>query len=151
MGSVKLEAFNTIKDGTASGLTVIALIFDYYGYYIADAIVGVIIACIIITIGFAAIKESSLMLVDHCDGMCLDNRDLIKKIIESVDGVLAAHNVRLRRTGPVLQGEVEIEVHEDMPVKELKNIKKEINKRVKLSIPVLERLTVTPHEVEDEK
>ncbi|PNX45707.1 MAG: hypothetical protein BV457_09055, partial [Thermoplasmata archaeon M9B1D] len=33
MSSVKLEAFNTIKDGTASGLAVVALIFDIYGYY----------------------------------------------------------------------------------------------------------------------
>ena len=31
MGSVKLEAFNTIKDGTASGLTVIALILSSQG------------------------------------------------------------------------------------------------------------------------
>ncbi len=150
MGSVRLEAFNTIKDGVASGLTVVALIFDYYGFFIADAIVGMIIAGIIITIGFAAIKESSLMLVDHCDGMCLDHRDLVKQIAESVEEVHAAHIVRLRRTGPVLQGEVEIEVAEDMPVKELKKIKKEIVKRVKQSIPDIENLTVTPHIEDDE-
>ena len=40
MGSVKLEAFNTIKDGVASGLTVIALILSSQGIYIADGIVG---------------------------------------------------------------------------------------------------------------
>ena len=72
MGSVRLEAFNTIKDGTASGLTVVALIFDYYGYFIADAIVGFIIAGIIVTIGFTAIKEASYMLVDACDMECID-------------------------------------------------------------------------------
>ena len=60
LGSLKLDAFNTIKDGTASFLTVVALILASIGFEIADAIVGFIIAFIIISIGFASIKESSL-------------------------------------------------------------------------------------------
>jgi len=84
MGSVKLEAFNTIKDGTASGLTVVALILSSYGIVIADAIVGFVIAGIIITIGFIAIKESSLMLVDACDSECVDRSYMIKEIAEEI-------------------------------------------------------------------
>ena len=82
MSSVKLDAFNTIKDGTASGLAVIALILASMGFLIADAIVGFIIAGIIVTIGFSAIKESSYMLVDACDKECIDRTYSIKKIAE---------------------------------------------------------------------
>ncbi len=151
MSSVKLEAFNTIKDGTASGLAVVALIFDIYGYYIADAIVGFIIAGIIVSIGFAAIKESSYMLIDACDGECVDKSYMIKKIAEKIEGVESAHIVRLRRSGPVLQGELEIKVPCDMTVREFNKVKDKINKKIKEEFDDIERLTVTAITIEKEK
>jgi len=151
MSSVKLEAFNTIKDGTASGLAVVALIFDIYGYYIADAIVGFIIAGIIVSIGFAAIKESSFMLIDACDGECVDKSYMIRKIAEKIEGVESAHIVRLRRSGPVLQGELEIKVPCDMTVREFNKIKDKINKKIKDEFDDIERLTVTAITIEKDK
>lgn len=143
MSSVKLDAFNTIKDGIASGLTVVALIFASFGYYIADAVVGFIIAGIIVSIGFAAIKESSYTLVDACDGYCILQGSEVKKIAENVEGVKSAHVVRLRRSGPVAQGEIEIKVSGDMSVKELDEIRKKIQKLAKEKYPDIEHLTVT--------
>jgi cation diffusion facilitator family transporter len=148
MSSVKLEAFNTIKDGTASGLAVVALVFDIYGYYIADAIVGFIIAGIIVSIGFAAIKESSYMLIDACDGECVDKSYMIKKIAEQIEGVESAHIVRLRRSGPVLQGELEIQVPCDMTIREFNKIKDKINKKIIEEFDDIERLTITAVTVE---
>jgi cation diffusion facilitator family transporter len=149
MGSIKLDAFNTIKDGIASGLTVVALILTSYGILIADAIVGFIIAGIIVSIGFAAMKESSYMLIDACDGFCLDQGGVVKMIAEGVDGVESAHVVRLRRSGPIFQGELEIKVKADMPIKEFNKIKKEILKYVKIKYPEIERLTITAIPEED--
>jgi cation diffusion facilitator family transporter len=143
MSSVKLDAFNTIKDGIASGLTVVALIFASFGYYIADAVVGFIIAGIIVSIGFAAIKESSYTLVDACDSYCILQGSEVKKIAERVEGVKSAHVVRLRRSGPVAQGEIEIKVSGDMSVKELDEIRKKIQKLAKEKYPDIEHLTVT--------
>jgi len=149
MGSIRLEAFNTVKDGVASGLTVVALIFDYYGYFIADAIVGFIIAGIIVTIGFAAIKESSFMLVDACSSECIERGSVIKNIAEDVDGVDKAHIMRLRQSGPVYQGELEIEVSHDLTVREFNKIKNTVIKEVKNVFPEVERLTVTIAEKEE--
>jgi len=143
MGSIKLDAINTIKDGVASELAVVALILSSFGYYIADAIVGFIIAGIIVIIGFTAIKESSYTLVDACDGYCILQGSEVKKIAESVEGVISAHVVRLRRSGPVAQGEIEIKVPADMSVKELDEIRKKIIKLAKEKYPDIERLTVT--------
>ena len=144
MGSVKLDAFNTIKDGVASGLAVVALLLSSMGYIIADAIVGFIIAVIIVTIGFAAIRESSYMLVDACDNECIDRSYVIKKITEEVSGVESAHIVRLRKSGPIHQGEVEIKVSNDMTVGELNKIKRRIMKNIRDRFPDVERLTITP-------
>ena len=143
MGSVKLDAFNTVKDGIASGLTVVALLLASIGYYVADAIVGFIIAGIIVSIGFAAIKESSYTLVDACDGYCLLQGSDVKKIAESVKGVKSAHIVRLRRSGPVAQGEIEIKVDGKMSVKELDNIRKKIQQLAKEKYPDIQIYSIS--------
>jgi len=145
MGSVRLDAFNTIKDGTASFLAVVALILSSRGYFVADAIVGFIIAGIIITIGFAAIKESSLMLVDACDGICIQRGLALRLMAESLEGVYAARVVRLRRTGPVFQGEIEIAVSPEMSIRDFDLIRSRIQKITKDQFPEIERLSVTSH------
>jgi cation diffusion facilitator family transporter len=149
LASLKLDAFNTIKDGTASFLTVLALMFAAYGFIIADAIVGFIIAFIIISIGFASIKESSYVLVDACDRSCVDVGPLIKDVAEEINGVKTAHIIRLRRTGPVMQGELEIDVPGNMTVKELYKLRKEIEKKVKSNVPDLEKISIIAHPEED--
>jgi len=143
MSSVKLEAFNTIKDGAASGLTVIALLLSSQGILIADGIAGFIIAIIIVFIGFAAIKESSYMLIDACNGECIDISTSIKQIAEEVKGVKSSHIVRLRKSGPIFQGEMEIEVTEDMTIKEFNEIKINIKNRINEIFPEIERVTIT--------
>jgi len=151
MSSVKLDAVNTIKDGTTSFLTVVALILSSYGYTIADSIIGFIIAGLIVTIGFAAIKEAGYMLIDACDGDCLMYGVLIKTYAERVKGVQSAQVVRLRRTGPVIQGELEIMVPGEMTVSELNQIQLEIIRISTEKISELERLTITvvPYEKEE--
>lgn len=143
LSSVKLDAINTIKDGTTSFLTVAALILSSLGYTIADSIIGFVIAGLILTIGFAAIKESGYMLLDACDGDCLMYGILIKTYAERINGVQAAHVVRLRRTGPVIQGELEITVPGEMTVSELDQIQSEIIRVSTEKISELERLTIT--------
>jgi divalent metal cation (Fe/Co/Zn/Cd) transporter len=151
MSSVKLDAFNTIKDGTTSFLTVAALVLSSFGYTIADSVIGFVIAGLIVTIGFAAIKEAGYMLVDACDGDCLMYSVLIKTYAERVPGVRSAQVVRLRRTGPVIQGELEIMVPGEMTVSELNQVQSEIIKIATEKISELERLTITvvPFEKEE--
>jgi cation diffusion facilitator family transporter len=143
INSVKLDAFNTIKDGTTSFLTVTALLLSTFGYNLADSIIGFIIAGIIVFIGFAAIKEAGYMLVDACDGDCLMYGVLIKTYAERVQGVQEAKVVRLRRSGPVIQGELEITVPGDMTISEFDRIQSEIIRISSEKISELERLTIT--------
>jgi cation diffusion facilitator family transporter len=151
MSSVKLEAFNTIKDGTASGLAVIALILASMGFLIADAIVGFIIAGIIVTIGFSAIKESSYMLVDACDKECIDRTYSIKKIAEEIENVESANLIKLRKSGPIYQGELEIKVSYDMTIRDFNKTKNKILKKVQSVFPEVKRLTISLAEEKNQK
>jgi cation diffusion facilitator family transporter len=142
LSSVKLDAYNTIKDGTASFLAVIALLVSGYGYPVADAVVGFVIAGIILTIGFATIKEASYILVDACDLECVDRGQVMMNYINGIEDVHAAKVVRLRRTGPVLQGEIEIHVPGDMTITEVHKLREEIVSDLKKRNPDIERMTV---------
>jgi cation diffusion facilitator family transporter len=150
LSSVKLDAYNTIKDGTASALAVVALLVSGYGYPVADAVVGFIIAGIIISIGFATIKEASYVLVDACDSDCIEQGQVMMKYVNDLEGVHSAKMVRLRRTGPVLQGEIEIHVPGDMSITEVDKIRHKIVKYLKDSIPDIERMTVVALPVGEE-
>jgi len=142
LSSVKLEAFNTVKDGTASLLAVVALILSGYGYPVADAVVGFIIAAIILTVGFAAIKESGYMLADACDAACVDQSLLIQNLVSQIEGIQKAHLVRLRRTGPVYQGELIVLVPGNMTIAEVEEVKREIGIVLRERIPDLGPLTI---------
>ncbi len=61
MSSVKLDAINTIKDGTTSFLTVVALLLSSFGYAAADSIIGFIIAGVIVTIGLPSKKQGTCL------------------------------------------------------------------------------------------
>lgn len=149
MGSVKLEAFNTIKDGAASGFTALALMFAHYGYPMADAIAGFVIAGLLVTVGFVAIKESSYMLIDGCDQGCIDRSFVIKVIVEEIPKVGSAQVVRLRKTGPFYQGEIEIAVSPDMTIGEFKLLKNRILSRVQSRLPDIKNLTISIHTGEE--
>ena len=143
LGSAKLEAFNTIKDGAASVLAVAALVLSRSGYPLADALIGFVIAVIIPSIAFAAIKEGSLMLVDACDGTCVDQGIVLRNIMHHFPQVKASRMVRLRRTGPYYQGDMIIEVPEDMTIKEVDRLKEKMKQWAKRKIPNLHHLTIT--------
>lgn len=143
LGSARLEAFNTIKDGSASVLAVIALFLTHRGYPEADALIGFVIALIILSIAFAAIKEASLILVDACDTTCIDRGQVLRNIMHHFHEIKTSRLVRLRRTGPYYQGDMVIEVPEDMTIGEVDELKAEMEEWAKKKIPNLHHLTIT--------
>jgi cation diffusion facilitator family transporter len=151
LSSLKLDAFNTIKDGTASFLAVVALVLSAYGYPVADSIVGFVIAAIILSIGFATIKESSYILVDACDTECIEQGQVIRSIADGMKGVKWTKIVRLRRSGPVTQGEIEIHVPGSMTISEVERIRARIIEKSRQEFPDMEQLAVVAVPYEDEK
>lgn len=141
--SARLEAFNTLKDGSASALTVVALLLSSAGFATADAVVGFVIAGAIVSIGFISVKEASAMLVDACDSQCLLQGQVIRRITGDIDGILDATFIRLRRSGPVLFGELEVMVPRDMSIAEVYDIRQRILDHAAREVPELERLTIT--------
>ncbi|MGH9999133.1 MAG: cation diffusion facilitator family transporter, partial [Nitrosopumilaceae archaeon] len=63
--SLRLDAKNSIKDGTSSFVGFVSVLAaTYFGFVFMDAIGGIIIAGYIFFVSYTAIKESALVLVD---------------------------------------------------------------------------------------
>ncbi|MGI0040452.1 MAG: cation diffusion facilitator family transporter, partial [Nitrosopumilaceae archaeon] len=80
--SLKLDAKNSIKDGTASFVGFVSIVAAaYFGFTFMDAIGGIISAGYIFFMAYTAIKESALVLVDaiHNPQMTDNIKEIITK------------------------------------------------------------------------
>lgn len=141
LSSARLDAVNTIKDGTTSSLTVLTLLLVSVGWNF-DPYVGFIMAAIIYTVGVAAIRESGLVLLDACDGQCMSLGGVIQEVAMRIPGVQKARVVRLRQTGPVFFGEIELTVPRSMTVQQFEAICEEVRARAKERMPSIEHLAI---------
>jgi cation diffusion facilitator family transporter len=138
--ALKTDAKNSIKTGAASSIVFLGLAFSYLGYYRVEAVAGMVIAIFIFVISYGAVKESSLTLMDGC--ACPGTRGNVKSIAESVEGVEDVHEIRLRKSGPYVVGEMHIKVDGNLSVYAANEIVEKIEKLIKKHMPVLRGLTI---------
>lgn len=137
--SLKLDANNAIKDGSASFIVFFTVLASSLGFHQMDAVGGMIVAVFILFISYVVIKESSLVLLD-----AYHNPVLVEEIRKIAEGLgTNVKDILLRASGPYIQTEIHIEVEGSMTVDQLDKIKTEIENRVKQSLDGVRRVVVT--------
>lgn len=128
--ALKADAFNSTKD-VLTGITAFAgiALSKYLNIKETDSIAGIIIALFVFTVAYSVVKESSLVLMDACQ--CSDILSDIENIAKSVKHVEEVHDIRMRKLGPYLIGDMHIVVAGDMSVREADEIATQIEERVK--------------------
>ena len=128
--ALKTDALNSIKDVLTSVTAFLGIAFSKY-FHIAqtDAIAGIIISFFIFTVAYSIVKEASLVLMDACQ--CSEILTDIENIAKSVEHVKEVHNIRMRKLGSYLIGDMHVVVDADMPVREAHQIAAQIEERVK--------------------
>lgn len=139
--SLKLDAKNSIKDGTASfvGLASV-LVGTYTSFKFMDAIGGIIIAGYIFLMAYTAIRESTLVLVDAVNNpqMTDDIRDLIFLRFK-----IKTREIFLRPTGSEFNAEIHIVFPNETRLDETNRIAKTISTVVKNEM-ALARVIIIP-------
>jgi cation diffusion facilitator family transporter len=128
--ALKADAFNSIKDVLTSVVASLGIVFNKY-FHIAqtDSVAGIVIALFIFTVAYSVIKEASLVLMDACQ--CGEILSDIENIAKNVEHVREVHNIRMRKLGPYLIGDMHVVVDGDMSVREADQIATQIEERVK--------------------
>ena len=125
--SLKADAKNSIKDFSGSFIILFGIYLSYIGFLWGDSLGAIVIGVFIFSYGIAIIKEASLILID-----AFHNPELIKdvKMIVNDYPMVKLKNIKLRRSGPYIVGEIIVNVSKDMKVGKLLRIKKEIRKKI---------------------
>jgi cation diffusion facilitator family transporter len=144
--SLKTDARNSIKDGSASVVGFISvLIASQFGILQADAIGGMIIAGYIFSVSYISVKRSSLILVDAWENPKIT--ELVKKTIEERFNYenIKVRSVLLRSSGVVAQAEVHMEVDGKKPLADVEMLSLEIEMEIRSKITDIGRVSVVPH------
>jgi cation diffusion facilitator family transporter len=124
-----------------AGIIVFAgIFFSSLGFAQVEIIVAIVIGGYILREGVRLAKEAILSLMDAAA-----DPESVKRIIDTareVDGVMDVHDVRLRRAGAVLFGEMHITVRKDLPLEHAHRIANIVDERVCDAEPELESMTI---------
>ena len=108
-------AYDHRSDVVVSLAVVIGILFAIKGYYYMDPIAGIVVSFFIFRLALKLIKESIGNLMDESPPIFVV--DKIKNIITSVKGVEKITDIKVRKSGPYLYIDVEIEINQNMTVK----------------------------------
>ena len=139
--SLKLDAKNSIKDGTASfiGLASVAAA-TYLNFTFMDAVGGMIIAGYIFFMAYSAIKESALVLVD-----AVHNPELVENIKYKIQEKfnVQTDGVFLRPVGNEFNAEIHILLPSEARLDEIHKLINSISSTIREDF-VINRLVVIP-------
>jgi len=128
--ALRTDALNSIKDVLTSLTAFLGIFFSHYlGIIQTDSIAGIIIALFVFTVSYVTIKEASLVLMDACS--CPEIVSDMENIAKSIQRIKRVQNVRLRKLGPYVVGDMHVEVDGSMTVNEADKITAEIEERIK--------------------
>jgi cation diffusion facilitator family transporter len=112
--ALSVDAFNSLKDGAASIIVLIALVLASFGYLFFDALGGFIVSIMVLVIAYISIKESSIVLMDGC--ICGDIYEDIYSKAEAVPNVKRMHSLKLRQVGRGVNIEAVVELDGQLSV-----------------------------------
>ncbi len=144
--ALKTDAFNSIKDVLTSITAFIGIAAGtYFNLPQMDAIAGIIISIFVFTMVYTIMKEASLVLLDACK--CPEVLTEIEKIATSIHSVKSVRNIRMRKSGSYLVGDMQVALDENMTVKQACEIASAIEEQTKREFDeVLElKVRIEPH------
>jgi cation diffusion facilitator family transporter len=140
LSSLRLDANNAIKDGSASFLVFFTVLASSFGFHQMDGVGGMAVGAFILVVSYVVLKETTLVLLDAYHNPQLVEE--IRRIVESNEGV-KVKDVLLRASGPYVQSEIHIEADSTMTVGRLDEIKSSIENAVKESFTGIQRVVVS--------
>ena len=143
--SLKTDAKNSIKDGSASVLGFLSvLLATQFGFLQADAIGGMVIAGFIFSVAYVSLKQSSLILVDAWNNPV--STDFMKKLVEQkFEGDVTVRSIKLRQTGVISRAEIHVEMDGKKPLNEVEMVLLNTQKVIKSRMPSMDVVLVIPH------
>lgn len=144
--SLKRDAKNSIKDGSASAIGFLSVVIaSQFGIPQMDAIGGMIIAAYIFSVSYLSLKKSSFILVDSCEDSNVS--DKLKKLINErfAGEIINVKSILIRPTGMALHAEVHIELDGRKRFGDVSLLLNDIEMVIRSKFSNFASLTIIPH------
>ena len=138
--SLRTDANNSIKDGTASFVVFFGVLGASLGIRELDAVGGMIIAIYIFGVAYSAFRESSLVLLDACESPELTSA--LATALKTVEGVRGVTSIRLRPSGPYLTGIIVVLVEGSRTVTETENLRRKLLETVSAVVEPIGEISI---------
>ena len=130
----------SFMDTLSSLIVFIAIVATYFNIPYADGAVGIIIALLIFKIGIFNIKDSLLALMDVSPKKDVEKQ--IGKILKSTKGLEDFSDLKLRKSGPFVMGEVKAKVKKTADVNRAHEVSDNIERKIKDRVKGVDSFTV---------
>jgi len=123
-----------------SGAVFLGTLASWKSIPYVEAIVTIIISFLILEIGITSGKKALLILMDISPGEKFENK--IIKTITSISGIEDFSNLKLRKSGPYIIGEVKVAVRKDLDVQQSHALTDKIENRLQKKVPQIDSFTI---------
>ncbi len=134
------DAIHSYMDVFSTLIVVVALAGSFLGMHWLDSVAVLIISVIIFRFGIMAAKDSILILMDAW--LDKDSINRIRQEIGDIPGVKLVEDIKLRKSGLVVFGEVAVEIEGEANLKRVEMLSEEIEKTVKKEVKNLEHVVI---------
>ena len=135
-------------DGISSIGVFIAILMNSYGIYWGEGIIAIIIGVMILKIGILSLRDSIFSLMDISP---IEEEKRVEEIIKKVKGVNDYSDLKLRKAGPFVFGEVKISIKKSASVNKAHDIADEIESKIHDEISSIKSFTVHIEPYKSEK
>lgn len=127
-------------DALSSVAVFLAILLTYYGVPYADGAVSIIVSLLVLRVGVFTLKDAVFALMDVSPSKELEER--LRRTIQKVSGVDSVSDLKLRKSGAFIFGEVTVKVNPFVDVQRAHGVADRIEKRVKKEFKTIESITV---------
>ena len=118
----------------------IGILAAYYQIPYIEGLITIIISFLILKIGLTALKDSVFSLMDVSPGREIENK--VIKAIESIPGIEDFFDLRLRKSGPFILGEIKVGIRKFIDVEKAHEMADKVEKEIKKRVPQIESFMV---------
>jgi len=154
----KINSQSLIADGKesrmhllSSSIVLVGIISVLFGIPYLEGGAGVLISLFIFYAGFESAKNSIFSLMDVSPDPEVEKK--IKKILNQISGLRDFENLKLRKSGPFVFGEVEVKIGKAVSMDKANEISRNIEREIKKKIKTVDSFTVSfrPFETKKQK
>jgi len=154
----KINSQSLIADGKeskmhlfSSSIVLVGLLSAWFKIPYLEGVMGILISLFVFKVGIDSAKDSIFALMDVSPSREIEKK--AKKILENISGVRGFENLKLRKSGPFIFGEVQIKIGKTINVKRAYEVSESVEKEIKKKIKPIDSFSVTvlPYQTQKQK